>query len=116
MKWSDIIKVFQSFIKYFIPLIAILIAWRSCYISQEARDTSRESNKIAEEALNNTKKSFVTSHRPYLSLEPLELKDGFLLTREKDKNLELEFGFVVKNTGKVPAKNIRIPEDVVALA
>ncbi|MCP3931299.1 MAG: hypothetical protein GY705_19615 [Bacteroidetes bacterium] len=94
----------NGWIKYLalgISIIAIAISIRSCSLS-------KQSNEIAQNALNHAKKSFISENRPFLILQPVKDKDkGFFIDLQLDKkDAILISSFEIHNAGNTPAINI----------
>lgn len=86
--WIEIITVS-------VAIIAICVSFRACSISQDALELS--------------KKSFISENRPYLILQPVRNKGtGFFIELVLgEKETTLKGTFEIFNAGKSPAKNIR---------
>jgi hypothetical protein len=84
-------------------ILALLIAVRSCYISNQSLDVAQKSNEIA--------------NRPYLTLKPIKFRDtdNYLkITADYSKpSLSVEATFEMINLGKTPAKDVLCPQGAV---
>jgi hypothetical protein len=84
-------------------IFALLIAVRSCYLSNQSLDVAKKSNEIA--------------NRPYLALKPIKFSDTntyLKITADYNKlSLSVEATFEIINLGKTPAKNVLCPQDAV---
>ena len=84
-----------------ISIAAIAISIRSCSLS-------KQSNQIAENALNHTKKAFISENRPYLILQPVKDKEkGFFIDLSlTEKDTILTSTFEIYNAGNTPAQSV----------
>ena len=83
-------------------IVAIGISMRSC-------SHAENSNKIAEQALRESKSAIFNANRPYvtLSVAKLEPVDRYCNAQKEGDTLFLEVAFMMHNAGKTPATNIR---------
>ncbi len=92
--------------------IAIVISTWCLFYSWEA-------NKVSKEALKLSKTAFLTESRPYLNARLIPFKEtgSYFSYTLKGKSFVLDVLFEVKNSGKIPAKNISVtgPFDIDAI-
>lgn len=95
-------------------IVSILGVLTSIFIAREANQGAKQSNKIAQQSLDNTEKRFVIERRPYLSLKPVKFtkNDRYILAKETKDGFEIEVQFEMYNSGQTPATNIRIPDKI----
>lgn len=97
---------------------SIVISIRSCKMSEDAAKTaksaievSENSNRLAGEALETSKYQFIQVNRPYINISPKKYEDGqFWKVIQKDKVVEIDLQYEIKNVGNAAAKNVSLPD------
>lgn len=115
------IKIWVDIVMVIAVIISILISSKSCQISDIAEKTahnavqiSKESNKIAKEALDTSKYQFIQVNRPYLIVGPAKYDNGeFWKITQESNVVVVNFKYKIKNVGNVAAKDIKIPDKIV---
>ena len=108
----------KSILETLLVVVSIVIAVKSCQISESARDIaqkasklSEDSNRIAKEALDNSKQQFIQINRPYLLISPRKFADGqYWRLSLEDKTVVKRLQYQLKNVGNVIATNISLPD------
>ena len=93
--------IFES-ITCLISIFALLVAVKSCNISQNAQ-------KISEN-------QFIELNRPYLKLKVAKINDtkDFFKLEKTGNGVRIIIKIKIENIGKLPAKDIRLPKKVKA--
>lgn len=92
--------------------IVSLISLISLFVAVLSYNRSKEANKIANEALSNSKSNFIIEQRPRIILTPQRFKDNnnFVKISNTDDTITFKCQFEIKNVGNIPAKNISLPK------
>jgi hypothetical protein len=115
LHFKSILKILLVVLPIVIP---ILISVKSCQISESARDIaqqasklSEDSNRIAREALDNSKQQFIQINRPYILVSPKKFDDGlYWRLFLENKNVVKRLKYQIKNVGNVIATNLSLPD------
>jgi hypothetical protein len=97
-----------------IASFALCVSIKSCQISKDATKISKDSNIIANEAVESTKYHFIQINRPYLIIAPKKFEDGkFWKLDQINNQVQAIFRYELKNVGNVAAKDISLPNRLV---
>jgi len=96
--------------KNILPWIALVVAFVSAYYAYSGNQTAMESNKIANEALEVSRNSFLAEKRPYLNvyIPKYNESNNYIGIFDSEEGPKLAHRLEIKNEGGIAARNIKV--------